>query len=350
MRPWQKRVRSFAKRIFPRNNPRKRRMSSSVRRAVRPRLRLRRSRRLPRRRVYRNRRSTTRYKRRRRFNNRVINAMISTQPRSIDIIANNFSIGSGASNPQQDKFFTLGVVYPKSQVDRIFAEIPLAQRAQENIWFGTYHLRSIVRNNSNSSCKVRMYKVFFQTDVDTDEIVDMNDPALWNQWVYQGFSQNNYTLSASGYRNIPVKFSGNITQFLRLRLARSRFLRPGGSMQVSMGSRKNRLHKYDRYDKSDANAFRGLTCAIMVQVTPTLGHGPISGEVPFALPTNNNQRLYTNAWRLDCEYMSHVYYKRVPNVTANVTQDVAYVAAGQYNTPLARVEPDRDYFPDNIVS
>lgn len=251
-----------------------------------------------------------------RFKNKVLRAVTSTQPTSIDLDGFSFSLGPGSSNTHQDKFFQIGNTYSAAAFQRIFGTIPAADRLKTSLFCGAYHYTARVTNNGNHPVRIACYRAFFKDDLDQPEVGTLTAPQTFNDWIYAGWDDQNYNFGAPTYRNTDLRFNGNVNQWLKIRRVRYRLLRPGQSISVTRGSKRYRVIKYDRLNESDKLYYRRYSSMHFVQVTPIVGHSGSAAAPTFDLANNP---LVCPLWRLDIEWKTHHFYKKVPQVVGTVT-------------------------------
>lgn len=248
--------------------------------------------------------------------------MTGTQPSSCDQFGLSYVIATTPNTidtfNSRDKFIPMCFTYDQPAFARIYTTaLPnISDRLRYNLYIGGFRTMATITNNSTQECMIRMYSVTFKDDVPTSELADLN-PGTWNEWVFNGFNQTNFdAYNTSSYRNINLKFAGNLNQWCRIRMVKKRYLRCGQRINYVKGSKKYRLQKYDRVDSPGQLFFRRYSRMMFIQVTPTVSHP--NTVVDFSTITN----LRANQFKLDVEWKTFHYYKLIQNFNPVVSQSI----------------------------
>lgn len=338
MRPRQKRIVKMVKKIFPRRKKkvairqaaarvqqfnRRRGLMSSVRR--KPRF---------------SRRKYTPSSRAKPFYNKVINALTKTQPTSIHLEGEAYSISSAADTTNNmDKYFPITGIYSKFAIQNIFGAAQI-DVTSENLWTGAWHLNAELKNNSSKTFRLRVYKATFRDDLPTSEIAAY-DPVAFNTWIYEGFQPGNSKWLSpwpgSAFRNMDLKFNLNTNQWLRIRKIKDQRMNPNDNVVIRAGSAAYKLLKYDRVDSSTTLFYRKHSTMYFCQLTPEYGH---DGD---GYNFNTQQPLHATAWKMDVNYSLKYFYKKLPNVTGRITSNFTGIQSNAQLSSITSVTKDHHF-------
>lgn len=303
-------------------NPKKRKMSWTARNvsAKRSKVAVRRRFKLRRRRPFRTNKYKNPPKKGLRFRNKVLDAITKTVPTSMDITGFNFSIGPGPTDNAQDKFFVVGNSYDGPSFRRIFEQIPILERATRSIWCGAYKYQCRITNNSDHDMHLRLFRCGIKNDIDGGELTNLYTPALFHQWIKDGFDDQRYPTNVQ-YRDMNLKFNSNTNYHLRPRMIKNVVLKPGRSVTTSAGSKRYHNQKFEPIDDPGVLLWRRYSKLWFVQATPVLGHTVLTDNANIPPFSQINSPLTTTVWRLDVDWKTHHYFKLLPTQQYGVIID-----------------------------